>query len=146
MSHPHSSVIEIINEWGFLAFIFLSSAIYITIKNAVFYLTINKEDAISKALLYSLFSGLLYSLLSGVHVMPVSQTLLYIIWGLLIARTSRNVKVLLTFKKCKLIIFAIIFAAVWYFYGWVALETYQKMNPDTGYIFGPRFWSIAHRL
>ena len=27
-----------------------------------------------------------------------------------------------------------------------ALETYQKMNPDTGYIFGPRFWSIAHRL
>ena len=146
MSHPHSSVIEIINEWGFLAFIFLSSAIYITIKNAVFYLTVNKEDAISKALLYSLFSGLLYSLLSGVHVMPVSQALLYIIWGLLIARTSRKVKVLLTFKKCKLIIFAIIFAAVWYFYGWVALETYQKMNPDTGYIFGPRFWSIAHRL
>jgi len=146
MSHPHSSVIEIINEWGFLAFIFLSLAIYLTIKNAVTYLVVNNEDSSSKALLYSFISGLIYSLLSGVHVMPVSQTLLFIIWGLLLARTSNKALAFDKFKRWKLVFFAIIIAAVWYFYGWVALETYQKMNPDTGYIIGPRFWSIAHRL
>ena len=146
MSHPHSSVIEIINEWGFLAFIFLSLAIYLTVKNAVTYLVVNNEDSSSKALLYSFISGLIYSLLSGVHVMPVSQTLLFIIWGLLLARTSNKALAFVKFKRWKLVFFAIIIAAVWYFYGWVALETYQKMNPDTGYIFGPRFWSIAHRL
>lgn len=146
MSHPHSSVIEIINEWGFLAFIFLSLAIYLTIKNAVNYLVVNNEDSSSKALLYSFISGLIYSLLSGVHVMPVSQTLLFIIWGLLLARTSNKALAFVKFKRWKLVFFAIIIAAVWYFYGWVALETYQKMNPDTGYIIGPRFWSIAHRL
>lgn len=146
MSHPHSSVIEIINEWGFLAFIFLSLAIYLTIKNAITYLVVNNEDSSSKALLYSFISGLIYSLLSGVHVMPVSQTLLFIIWGLLLARTSNKALALVKFKRWKLVFFAIIIAAVWYFYGWVALETYQKMNPDTGYIIGPRFWSIAHRL
>ena len=146
MSHPHSSVIEIINEWGFLAFIFLSLAIYLTLKNAVIYLVVNNEDSSSKALLYSFISGLIYSLLSGVHVMPVSQTLLFIIWGLLLARTSNKALAFVKFKRWKLVFFAIIIAAVWYFYGWVALETYQKMNPDTGYIIGPRFWSIAHRL
>jgi len=146
MSHPHSSVIEVINEWGFLAFIFLSLAIYLTIKNAVTYLVVNNEDSSSKALLYSFISGLIYSMLSGVHVMPVSQTLLFIVWGLLLSRTSNKALPFIKFKRWKLVVFAIIIAAVWYFYGWVALETYQKMNPDTGYIFGPRFWSIAHRL
>lgn len=146
MSHPHSSVIEVINEWGFLAFIFLSLAIYLTIKNAVTYLVVNNEDSSSKALLYSFISGLIYSMLSGVHVMPVSQTLLFIVWGLLLSRTSNKALPFIKFKRWKLVVFAIIIAAMWYFYGWVALETYQKMNPDTGYIFGPRFWSIAHRL
>ncbi|WP_304637613.1 MULTISPECIES: O-antigen ligase family protein [Pseudoalteromonas] len=146
MSHPHSSVIEVINEWGFLAFIFLSLAIYFTIKNAFAYLVLNNEDSTSKALLYSFVSGLIYSLLSGVHVMPVSQTLLFIVWALLLARTSSKTLTFINFTKWKLIIFVIILTSLWYFYGWVALETYQKMNPDTGYIFGPRFWSIAHRL
>lgn len=78
--------------------------------------------------------------------MPVSQTLLFIVWALLLARTSSKTLTFINFTKWKLVIFVIILTSLWYFYGWVALETYQKMNPDTGYIFGPRFWSIAHRL
>lgn len=144
MSHPHSSIIEIINEWGGLAFIFISTSIYLTAKNTLSHLRTHKGDVISEILFFSFISGLFYSLLSGVHVMPVPQTMLFIIWGLLLARTTK--KTIIEFKKWKLIIFTITLALSWFFYGWVALETYKKIDPDTGYIIGPRYWSIAHRL
>ena len=144
-SHPHNSLIEVLNEWGGVALICILIVIFNTLRKSIIHLKNHKKDIITESIFYSFAIGITYSLFSGVHVMPVSQTLLFIMWGLLIGRLYRN--------KCKHIpiniyarlFLACVFVLAWFLYLQKAIEIYNNIDPDNGYIYGPRFWSIGQR-
>lgn len=145
-SHPHNSLIEILNEWGLIALLSIVSVIFITFKQAIIHLKKHKKDIITESLFYSFTIGITYSLFSGVHVMPVSQTLLFIMWGLLLGRVNKNKQLTFSINKWIKLSITILFIIAWYFYLQKAIDIYNNIDPDKGYIFGPRFWSIGQRF
>ncbi|KJZ28185.1 O-antigen ligase family protein [Pseudoalteromonas fuliginea] len=144
-SHPHNSLIEILNEWGLIALICILTAVFTTFKKAVTHLRGHKKDVITESLFYSFAIGVIYSLFSGVHVMPVSQTLLFIMWGLLLGRINKKNGPLIYINKWGKAIITILFIFGWYFYLQQAISVYNNIDPDNGYIYGPRFWSVGQR-
>ena len=146
LSHPHNSLIETLNEWGLVALLSIVSVIFITFKQAIIHLKIHKKDIITESLFYSFTIGITYSLFSGVHVMPVSQTLLFIMWGLLLGRVNKNKQLTFSMNKWIKLSITILFIVAWYFYLQKAIDIYNNIDPDKGYIFGPRFWSIGQRF
>lgn len=145
-SHPHNSLIEILNEWGLIALLSIVSVIFITFKQAIIHLKKHKKDIITESLFYSFTIGITYSLFSGVHVMPVSQTLLFIIWGLLLGRVNKDKPLTFSISKWIKLSITILFIVAWYFYLQKVIDIYNNIDPDKGYIFGPRFWSIGQRF
>lgn len=145
-SHPHNSLIEILNEWGLIALLSIVSVIFITFKQAIIHLKKHKKDIITESLFYSFTIGITYSLFSGVHVMPASQTLLFIMWGLLLGRVNKNKQLTFSINKWIKLSITILFIIAWYFYLQKAIDIYNNIDPDKGYIFGPRFWSIGQRF
>ena len=145
-SHPHNSLIEILNEWGLIAFICILTAVFTIFKKAITHLKKHKKDIITESLFYSFAIGITYSLFSGVHVMPVSQTLLFIIWGLLLGRINKKRDQSISINKYLKALVATLFIFTWYLYLQKAISIYNNIDPDKGYIYGPRFWSVGQRF
>ena len=145
-SHPHNSLIEILNEWGLIALICILTAVCTTFKKAITHLKCHKKDIITESLFYSFAIGITYSLFSGVHVMPVSQTLLFIMWGLLLGRINKKSIQSISINKYLKALIAILFIFAWYLYLQKAISIYNNIDPDKGYIYGPRFWSVGQRF
>ena len=145
-SHPHNSVIEILNEWGLIALICILTVVFTTFRKAITHLKQHKKDIITESLFYSFAIGITYSLFSGVHVMPVSQTLLFIMWGLLLGRVDKKRGQSISINKYLKALIAILFVFTWYLYLQKAISIYNNINPDKGYIYGPRFWSVGQRF
>ncbi|WP_350602912.1 O-antigen ligase family protein [Pseudoalteromonas sp. SMN1298-MNA-CIBAN-0114] len=145
-SHPHNSLIEILNEWGLIALICILTAVCTTFKKAITHLKCYKKDIITESLFYSFAIGITYSLFSGVHVMPVSQTLLFIMWGLLLGRINKKSIQSISINKYLKALVTILFVFAWYLYLQKAISIYNNIDPDKGYIYGPRFWSVGQRF
>ncbi|TMO76855.1 O-antigen ligase domain-containing protein [Pseudoalteromonas sp. S3776] len=145
-SHPHNSLIEIFNEWGGIALTCIIVLVFTTLKKAFRHLRKHKNDIATEAIFYSFTIGLTYSLFSGVHVMPVSQTLLFIMWGLLIGRLYKNKNQPLSINVYVKLFLGCVFILGWAFYLQKAIEIYNNIDPDKGYIYGPRFWSVGQRF
>ncbi|MBH0080965.1 O-antigen ligase family protein [Pseudoalteromonas sp. NZS11] len=145
-SHPHNSLIEILNEWGLIALICILTVVCTTVKKAIIHLKCHKKDIITESLFYSFAIGITYSLFSGVHVMPVSQTLLFIMWGLLLGRINKKSNQSIPINKYLKALIAILFIFAWYLYLQKAISIYNNIDPDKGYIYGPRFWSVGQRF
>ena len=145
-SHPHNSLIEILNEWGLIALICILTVVFTTFQKAIAHLKNHKKDIITESLFYSFAIGITYSLFSGVHVMPVSQTLLFIMWGLLLGRINKKNNQSLTINKYLKALIAILFIFAWCLYLQKAINIYNNIDPDKGYIYGPRFWSVGQRF
>ncbi|WP_024590623.1 MULTISPECIES: O-antigen ligase family protein [unclassified Pseudoalteromonas] len=145
-SHPHNSLIEILNEWGLIALICILTAVCTTFKKAITHLKCHKKDIITESLFYSFAIGITYSLFSGVHVMPVSQTLLFIMWGLLLGRINKKSIQSISINKYLKALVAILFVFTWYLYLQKVISIYNNIDPDKGYIYGPRFWSVGQRF
>lgn len=145
-SHPHNSLIEILNEWGGIALICIVVLVFTMLKKAFKHLKKHKNDIVTEGIFYSFTIGLTYSLFSGVHVMPVSQTLLFIMWGLLIGRVYKKKNQPLSINMYVKFFLACVFILGWAFYLQKAIEIYNNIDPDKGYIYGPRFWSVGQRF
>ncbi|WP_024600135.1 O-antigen ligase family protein [Pseudoalteromonas sp. TAE56] len=145
-SHPHNSLIEILNEWGLIALMCILPVFFTTFKKAIAHLKKYKKDIITESLFYSFAIGITYSLFSGVHVMPVSQTLLFIMWGLLLGRINKKSNKSIPINKYLKALIAILFIFAWYLYLQKAISIYNNIDPDKGYIYGPRFWSVGQRF
>lgn len=145
-SHPHNSVIEILNEWGLIALICILTVVFTTFRKAITHLKQHKKDIITESLFYSFAIGITYSLFSGVHVMPVSQTLLFIMWGLLLGRVDKKRGQSISINKDLKALVTILFVFAWYLYLQKAISIYNNIDPDKGYIYGPRFWSVGQRF
>ena len=144
-SHPHNSLIEVLNEWGGVALICILIVIFNTFRKSIIHLKNHKKDIITESIFYSFAIGITYSLFSGVHVMPVSQTLLFIMWGLLIGRLNKNKYKHIPINVYAKLFLACVFILAWFLYLQKAIEIYNNIDPDNGYIYGPRFWSIGQR-
>ena len=144
-SHPHNSLIEILNEWGGIALICILIVIFNTFRKSIIHFKNHKKDVITESIFYSFAIGITYSLFSGVHVMPVSQTLLFIMWGLLIGRLYKNKYKYIHINIYAKLFLACVFVLAWFLYLQKAVEIYNNIDPDDGYIYGPRFWSIGQR-
>ena len=145
-SHPHNSLVEILNEWGGVAFVSSIAVIFTTLKKAITHLKKHKNDIITESIFYSFIIGITYSLFSGVHVMPVSQTLLFIVWGLLLGRVNIQNQTPIYINKYLKFILVSLFIVAYFFYLQKALNIYNNIDPDKGYIYGPRFWSVGQRF
>ncbi|MBB1345974.1 O-antigen ligase [Pseudoalteromonas sp. SG45-2] len=145
-SHPHNSLIEILNEWGLIALICILTVVFTTFRKAITHLKQHKKDIITESLFYSFAIGITYSLFSGVHVMPVSQTLLFIMWGLLLGRVDKKRGQSISINKDLKALVTILFVFAWYLYLQKAISIYNNIDPDKGYIYGPRFWSVGQRF
>ena len=144
-SHPHNFIIEILNEWGAVALFTLLYLITSTIKKAVKHLSMHHKDIITASLFYSWLSGCIYLLFSGVLVMPVPQTLFFILWGLIYARIQTNITIS-PIKKMWSKFLAVLFICLFFiFYLSNSYYFYNLINTDEGYTHGPRFWSVGKR-
>ena len=74
-AHPHNSMMQLLYEFGVIAFTIFSVWVFSRVYNWLSLLR-NTSDVIGGAILYAVLSGLIYSLFSGVAVMPFSQLLL----------------------------------------------------------------------
>ncbi|WP_277053680.1 O-antigen ligase family protein [Pseudoalteromonas marina] len=144
-SHPHNSLIEVLNEWGGVALICILIVIFNTFRKSIIHLKNHKKDIITESIFYSFAIGITYSLFSGVHVMPVSQTLLFIMWGLLVGRLYKNKYIHIPINIYARLFLACVFVLAWFLYLQKAVGIYNNIDPDNGYIYGPRFWSIGQR-
>lgn len=145
-SHPHNSLIEILNEWGGVALVSCIAVIFTTLKESITYLKKHKNDVLTESIFYSFTIGIVYSLFSGVHVMPVSQTLLFIMWGLLLGRVNLMHQTHIYINKYLKFLLISLFTIACFFYLQKALQIYNNIDPDKGYIYGPRFWSVGQRF
>lgn len=144
--HPHNSLIEVLNEWGGLALLVITYLIFNTYKDAYQYLRTHKKDTLTSVIFYSWLAGVIYSLFSGVHVMPVSQTLLFITWGLLLGRINSGSSLKFTKNKNLKIMLSILAIALFTMYLFLCFKSYYIVDPDEGYISGPKFWSVSKRF
>jgi hypothetical protein len=145
-SHPHNSLIEILNEWGGVALVSCIAVIFTTLKESITYLKKHKNDVLTESIFYSFTIGIIYSLFSGVHVMPVSQTLLFIMWGLLLGRVNLMHQTPIYINRYLKFLLISLFTIACFFYLQKALQIYNNIDPDKGYIYGPRFWSVGQRF
>lgn len=145
-SHPHNSGIEIINEWGLIAFLLFLYLVVSTLGRGVRYMVKHPEDTLTITVLYSWLSGVAYSLFSGVIVMPIPQTLLFIFWGVLLGRVyQRDVCAMMPNLALSKQLLAPIIAAVLVIYLCMTYISYSKLNYLEPSFQGPRFWASGER-
>jgi len=146
LSHPHNSILELLYEWGAVATLTFSYLVFSTVLRAYKHIKKHNKDIITGAIYYSWLSGGMYSLVSGVLVMPVPQTLFFILWGLLISRINSGLLLHTVKNKMVKTLLSLSFLTCVLFYIFNAIHFYNIINPDDGYTHGPRFWSVGKRI
>lgn len=171
-AHPHNSVLQIASEFG-LPFAFISASLLVififkwlqfstldknsltkpaTIQN-IQDLNIWNNQQVSIMLFFALISGLIYSTVSGIFVMPMAQTMMAIIIGLMIG--VRNTQVAFaatigTFRSVSIQIMAGMIA-IGLLLSILPHLTTRVLNPFFAtylpqHTVGPRYWEIGGLL
>lgn len=90
-SHPHNSVLQILYNWGGIIAILISILLLKLFQLSIRYTKSNNIPEFNICLLS--FQGLLtYSLVSGVIVMPIPQTFIFVLVGVLLSYLPLNLK------------------------------------------------------
>ncbi|KZZ61693.1 hypothetical protein A3762_02140 [Oleiphilus sp. HI0125] len=158
ISHPHNSLIQLIYEWGAVAAGIVLSAVICTLYFAV--RAINATDQTDKLLITLLMMfvmALSYSMFSGVVVMPIPQTLMFIVWGMLIGRISlvnessdfhemAQIFDIRPFVRSLVAVITVVLLGLFYFYLSFAAELFLAQDPSGIQGIGPRFWQIGLRF
>ncbi|MCH2159410.1 MAG: O-antigen ligase family protein [Oleiphilaceae bacterium] len=149
LSHPHNSILQILYEWGAVALCLLLAMKMITLKYVVKYLRQAPSDITVWTIASMWGCGLGYSMFSGVIVMPIPQTLIFLVWGLLVGRVvPRRIRLVrfnqVVFNIRCLLIVALIVGFYFYLSGTVKLSS--LIDVETVYGIGPRFWEQGVRF
>lgn len=135
-SHPHNSILQILNSWGGIVLSILVFFIYKLIHHSLLFIKKNKYK--NEFLIYftSFISLLIYSLVSGVIVMPIPQTFLFVLVGILLRYLGYNLlkKKGNTHKRITLTIILITSLC----YTVLVTLSYNCLDPKP---YGPGFWS-----
>ncbi len=83
LGHPHNAILQILYEWGGLALCGLLTSVAVMMHRALVYVRGRPLDGFAFSVFLSLVAALAYAMVDGVIVMPVSQSMLIILAGLL---------------------------------------------------------------
>ncbi|KZZ40583.1 hypothetical protein A3758_07570 [Oleiphilus sp. HI0118] len=147
-SHPHNALIELLVEWGGWVAAIVCFLIFRTIMSFVYQARKDLLDISVLAIGLAWLAGLLYSFVSGVLVMPVPQTLFFLLFGLLLKylffqRNELEDKLALSsgaieanfFRVLGLVICGVVI--VYLVLTMTSLERLDRFEPAFQ---GPRFW------
>ena len=131
-SHPHNSVLQILYNWGGIITTFVIILFFKLFQLCIRYTNANNIPEFNICFL-SLLGLLTYSLVSGVIVMPIPQTFIFILIGILLSYLPLNLKV--SNKSEKNII---IYSLLSLFYIFFVILSYNCLDSTP---YGPNFWS-----
>eukprot|EP01093_Parvamoeba_rugata_P011289 TRINITY_DN309_c0_g1_i8.p1 TRINITY_DN309_c0_g1~~TRINITY_DN309_c0_g1_i8.p1 ORF type:complete len:442 (+),score=13.35 TRINITY_DN309_c0_g1_i8:296-1621(+) len=134
--HPHNSILQILNSWGAIVLSIAVWFIYKLITHSLAFINKNKDNNEFLTCFTSFVSLLIYSLVSGVIVMPIPQTFLFTLVGILLGYLGYNLyeRKNNTEKKIALIITF----AISLLYAALVILSYNCLDPKPH---GPSFWS-----
>lgn len=136
LGHPHNSILQILNNWGVIVLSILVWFTYKLIKKSLAFIKKNKDN--NEFLIYftSFLSLLIYSLVSGVIVMPIPQTFLFILVGILLGYLGYNLCEIKskTHKTIALLLTLILTL----FYAALVILSYNCLDSKP---YGPNYWS-----
>ena len=134
--HPHNSILQILNSWGAIVLSIVVWFIYKLITQSLAFINKNKDNNEFLTCFTSFVSLLIYSLVSGVIVMPIPQTFLFVLVGILLGCLGYNLyeRKNNTEKKVALIITF----AISLLYAALVILSYNCLDPKPH---GPSFWS-----
>ncbi|GAA65497.1 hypothetical protein P20311_3308 [Pseudoalteromonas sp. BSi20311] len=134
--HPHNSILQILNNWGVIVLSILVWFTYKLITQSLTFIKKNKDNNEFLTCFTSLVSLLIYSLVSGVIVMPIPQTFLFVLVGILLGYLGYNLaeRKSNTHKK----IAQIITFTASLLYAALVILSYNCLDPKPH---GPNFWS-----
>lgn len=87
-AHPHNLYLQLLSEWGGLAFSALSVVFLYAFYNALIVVKIARDNVMLTGSFLGVLEGVLHSGLSGVLVMPLSQTIFVILIAVFISSVS----------------------------------------------------------
>ncbi|WP_193039016.1 O-antigen ligase family protein [Pseudoalteromonas nigrifaciens] len=131
-SHPHNSVLQFLYNWGGIITTFVIILFFKIFQLCIRYTNANNIPEFNICFL-SLLGLLTYSLVSGVIVMPIPQTFIFVLIGILLSYLPLNLKV--SNKSDKNII---IYSLLSLFYILFVILSYNCLNSKP---YGPNFWS-----
>ena len=131
-SHPHNSVLQILYNWGGIITTFVIILFFKLFQLCIRYTNNNNIPEFNICFL-SLLGLLTYSLVSGVIVMPIPQTFIFILIGILLSYLPLDLKV--SNKSEKNII---IYSLLSLFYIFFVILSYNCLDSTP---YGPNFWS-----
>ncbi|WP_446440863.1 O-antigen ligase family protein [Pseudoalteromonas sp. 1181_04] len=136
LGHPHNSILQILNSWGAIVLSIVVLFIYKLITQSLAFINKNKDNNEFLTCFTSFVSLLIYSLVSGVIVMPIPQTFLFVLVGILLGCLGYNLyeRKNNTEKKIALIITF----AISLLYAALVILSYNCLDPKPH---GPSFWS-----
>ncbi len=147
VSHPHSTLLLFLSEWGIPAGILLLAFVLRNLLNlSQLALYINKSNQNSnKKIIFisfamSLVSGLLYSLVSGIAVTPLAQTIFAIITGSCLALYYENTPLQIKSNK------ALILTMGFILFFSISIILYKVMTTVPNLTQSEAAWLQAHGL
>lgn len=150
VGHPHNFYLQLLSEWGIIAFIAFLSLIFVGLKfvykNYEITNTLSNNRIIYSTFTWSLMAGLIYAFFSGVMMTPMSQMWFVLIaaWFLGYRRKSiTNHVISIRYNHLYLLYFFFLFIVIWMvsYDVFNLTEIYEKYLTDYPHqSFKPRFW------
>lgn len=131
-SHPHNSVLQILFNWGGIITIWVITLFFKFFKLSIKYTKSNNLPEFNVCFL-SLQGLLTYSVVSGVIVMPIPQTFIFVLVGVLISYLPLNLKLNNNYYD-KVTIYALLSLVYILF----VIMSYNCLDSKP---YGPSFWS-----
>ncbi|KPZ51893.1 O-antigen ligase [Pseudoalteromonas sp. P1-25] len=131
-SHPHNSVLQILYNWGGIITILVLILLFKLFKLSIRYTKSNNIPEFNMSFL-SLQGLLTYSLVSGVIVMPIPQTFIFVLVGVLLSYLPLSLKLNSNYYKN-----ITIYSSLCVVYMFFVVISYNCLDSDP---YGPNFWS-----
>jgi len=130
LSHPHNFLIQILNESGIIALFLVLYLLWIIAKEAA----LNTEN--EKLIFITFITTLFYALASGLIVMPVSQTIIFLLLSQLIPKRKK-----IPFNNY----FKVIIISFSLIYFIISMTSAFRLDGYTPKMAGPSFWSAGEK-
>ena len=134
VSHPHNSILQLLYNWGLITTTLLTVIVLNFIKTSTQYVKKNSIPEFNSCL-QAFLALIIYSLVTGILVMPIPQTFIFILAGVLLSYLPIQLKTNKSSSK-KLGIYSLLSL----FYILLVILSYNCLDSTP---YGPNFWSYG---
>lgn len=132
-SHPHNSFLQLLYNWGGVITVITLFFLFNLFRTCTFYIK-NYKSEVEFNICFLALSGLTtYSFVSGVIVMPIPQTFIFVLLGLVLSHLPINTQI-----SPKSVIKSVGYISLSIFYIFFVIISYNCLNSKP---YGPNFWS-----